>query len=151
MLRGPQGTPYENGVYLFDVNLPSNYPNVPPNFHFHSFGAGRLNPNLYDQGRVCLSLLGTWSGRETENWTAKSNIAQTLISIQGLILVKDPYHNEPGQEASNYTADDAKLRNLDYNQKLMPKIIQMMTNQINSPLEPWENEIRIFYKHQIPM
>ncbi len=28
----------------------------------------RFNPNLYNCGKVCLSLLGTWSGDRGENW-----------------------------------------------------------------------------------
>ena len=27
----------------------------------------RFNPNLYDSGKVCLSLLGTWSGGKMKN------------------------------------------------------------------------------------
>lgn len=84
VIRGPEETPYENSLYLFDAYLPSNYPNVPPKFHFHAFRAGRLNPNLYAEGKVCVSLLGTWEGRdEREKWTKDSNIVQILISIQG--------------------------------------------------------------------
>lgn len=31
----------------------------------------RFNPNLYNCGKVCLSLLGTWSGGENEKWYAR--------------------------------------------------------------------------------
>ena len=66
---------------------------------FWSFGE-RCNPNLYENGKVCLSLLGTWSGRAGEMWSAEtSNLLQVLISIQGLVLVQEPYFNEPGYEA----------------------------------------------------
>jgi ubiquitin-conjugating enzyme E2 O len=47
---------------------------------------------------VCLSLLGTWRGETTENWTSKSTLLQVLVSVQSLILVNDPYFNEPGYE-----------------------------------------------------
>lgn len=44
--------------------------------------------------KVCLSLLGTWSG---PGWIAgKSTLLQVLISIQSLILCEEPYLNEPG-------------------------------------------------------
>jgi hypothetical protein len=40
--------------------------------------------------------LGTWSG---PGWTKdKSTLLQVLVSIQGLILVSDPWYNEPGYE-----------------------------------------------------
>ena len=51
----------------------------------------------YESGKVCLSLLGTWSGQRGEEWNASTSSAlQMLISIQSLILVTDPYFNEPG-------------------------------------------------------
>ena len=48
---------------------------------------------------MCLSLLGTWSGDQGERWHAKtSTLLQVLMSIQALILVPDPFFNEPGYE-----------------------------------------------------
>ena len=45
----------------------------------------RFNPNLYNCGKVCLSLLGTWSG---PGWDPKaSTLLQVLVSIQSLIMV----------------------------------------------------------------
>jgi len=64
--------------------------------HYHSCGL-RLNPNLYSSGKVCLSLLNTWSGHQNEKWLPGfSTILQVLVSIQGLILNSEPYYNEPG-------------------------------------------------------
>ena len=46
----------------------------------------RINPNLYETGNVCLSLLGTWSGKEdSEEWTCNSNLLQLVVSIQGTL------------------------------------------------------------------
>ena len=64
---------------------------------FLTTGGGRIrfNPNLYSNGHVCLSLLNTWNG---PGWDANtSTLLQLLVSIQGLVLVKDPYFNEVGQ------------------------------------------------------
>eukprot|EP00913_Durusdinium_trenchii_P013051 g12251.t1 len=56
-----------------------------------------FNPNLYSNGKVCLSLLGTWQGETAEQWDSQTSRAvQVLISIQSLILVSQPYFNEPG-------------------------------------------------------
>uniref|UniRef100_A0A183FJ10 UBIQUITIN_CONJUGAT_2 domain-containing protein n=1 Tax=Heligmosomoides polygyrus TaxID=6339 RepID=A0A183FJ10_HELPZ len=59
-------------------------------------GAGnvRFNPNLYNDGKICLSILGTWEGRPEEKWNSYCSLMQVL----GLIFVKDPYFNEPGFE-----------------------------------------------------
>ncbi|NXC18398.1 UBE2O enzyme, partial [Corythaeola cristata] len=83
LIKGPTRTPYEDGLFLFDIQLPNIYPAVPPLFRYLSQCSGRLNPNLYDNGKVCVSLLGTWIGKGTERWTSKSSLLQVLISIQG--------------------------------------------------------------------
>ena len=96
---GPEGTPYENGVFIFDCFFDQDYPLTPPRVHLKTTGGGtvRFNPNLYNSGKVCLSLLGTWSG---PGWDPKhSTFLQVLISIQSLILVDHPYFNEPGYES----------------------------------------------------
>ena len=51
---------------------------MPPIFHYVSYAKGRLNPNLYEEGRVCVSLLGTWSGHGSETWGPKSNLLQVI-------------------------------------------------------------------------
>ncbi len=95
---GPEDTPYECGAFLFDIFLPPDYPQSPPKFKLLTTGGGRVrfNPNLYANGKVCLSLLGTWSG---PSWTPASTLLQVLVSIQSLILVSEPWFNEPGFES----------------------------------------------------
>lgn len=74
LIKGPTRTPYEDGLFLFDIQLPNIYPAVPPLFRYLSQCSGRLNPNLYDNGKVCVSLLGTWIGKvmlsSTHPWGA---------------------------------------------------------------------------------
>ena len=103
LITGPDETPYATGCFLFDVNLPASYPQVPPKVQYLTTGGGRMrfNPNLYNCGKVCLSLLGTWQG---PGWVSgESTLLQVLISIQSLILVPDPYFNEPGWERERGT------------------------------------------------
>lgn len=65
MIAGPDGTPYAGGLFEFDCLIPLEYPHKPPLMHLRTTGGGtvRFNPNLYNCGKVCLSLLGTWPGR----------------------------------------------------------------------------------------
>jgi Ubiquitin-conjugating enzyme len=53
LIMGPRDTPYENGVFEFDVFCPGNYPNEPPKVHFKTTGGGiaHFNPNLYPEGK----------------------------------------------------------------------------------------------------
>ncbi|XP_021290524.1 putative ubiquitin-conjugating enzyme E2 39 [Herrania umbratica] len=93
---GAAGTPYHDGLFFFDLAFPPDYPTKPPHVHYRSFGL-RINPNLYANGRVCLSLINTWSGRKSEKWNPKeSTVLQVLVSIQALVLNEKPYFNEPG-------------------------------------------------------
>ncbi|XP_027119536.1 putative ubiquitin-conjugating enzyme E2 38 isoform X1 [Coffea arabica] len=103
VIIGAAGTPYHDGLFFLDIVLPSDYPNQPPKVYYHAHGL-RLNPNLYSNGTVCLSLIHTWTGRGVELWTpAKSTILQLLVSIQGLVLNSKPYFNEPGREVGLYS------------------------------------------------
>ena len=70
MIMGAAGTPYAHGAFVFDLFFPNNYPQSPPKCLLTTTGGGtvRFNPNLYNTGNVCLSLLGTWSGFQTETW-----------------------------------------------------------------------------------
>lgn len=113
---GPEDTPYDSGAFIFDIFLPSEYPVVPPKFRLLTTGGGRVrfNPNLYSSGKVCLSLLGTWSG---PSWNSGSTILQVLVSIQSLILVSSPYFNEPGFESQMNTAE-GKGRSDSYNNRV---------------------------------
>ena len=43
---------YERCPFAFDVQLPADYPNSPPKVHYLSTSSERLNPNLYDDGKV---------------------------------------------------------------------------------------------------
>mmetsp|Transcript_354 Transcript_354/g.758 ORF Transcript_354/g.758 Transcript_354/m.758 type:complete len:270 (+) Transcript_354:1554-2363(+) len=82
--------------FLFDLYFPPSYPLVPPKMLFLTTAHGtiRFNPNLYADGKVCLSLLGTFDGPK---WDPGSSLYQVLISIQGMILgAPHPILNEPG-------------------------------------------------------
>ncbi|KAI9124311.1 hypothetical protein K1719_005611 [Acacia pycnantha] len=70
VIVGAFGTPYQDGLFFFDFHLPSKYPDVPPSANYHS-GGFQINPNLYEEGKVCLSLLNTWTGKGNEVGTAE--------------------------------------------------------------------------------
>lgn len=144
LIKGPTRTPYEDGLYLFDIQLPNIYPAVPPHFCYLSQCSGRLNPNLYDNGKVCVSLLGTWIGKGTERWTSKSSLLQVLISIQGLILVNEPYYNEAGFD-SDRGLQEGYENSRCYNEMALIRVVQSMTQLVRRPPEVFEQEIRLHF------
>lgn len=132
LIVGPEGTPYENGCFVFDVFLPSAYPNCPPKCQLRTTGGGtvRFNPNLYDCGKVCLSLLGTWQG---EPWGPKSTLLQLFISIQSLIMVPHPYFNEPGWEPLQGTPKGAEESKKYNDERLRHTLNHAMSDHLDHP------------------
>ncbi|WIA13418.1 hypothetical protein OEZ85_006998 [Tetradesmus obliquus] len=110
-------TPYGGGAFLFDILLPDEYPDKPPMVQFLTTGGGkvRFNPNLYNCGKVCLSLLGTWQGPSWE--PGVSTLLQVLVSLQSMVFVPDPFYNEPGYESYAKSAR-GQQQAADYNKDL---------------------------------
>ena len=79
LVLGPPATPYVDAVFVFDIQLPPDFPQQPPSVHYVSHGE-RVNPNLYENGKVCLSLLGTWTGRQScELWNPEES---TVLQVR---------------------------------------------------------------------
>jgi ubiquitin-conjugating enzyme E2 O len=115
VIIGAPGTPYHDGLFFFDIFLPTDYPYEPPQVHYISGGL-RLNPNLYESGKVCLSLLNTWAGTGTEVWNpGSSTILQVLLSLQALVLNEKPYFNEAGYDKQMGRAEGEK-NSVSYNE-----------------------------------
>ena len=124
LIVGPAGTPYEGGLFEFDILCGSTYPDLPPIVIFRTTGGGvvNFNPNLYPEGKVCLSLLNTWHGGSAEEqWIAgKSTLCSVLVSIQAMILCDHPIENEPGFEQlvgtpmSQFIENQVQARTVNY-------------------------------------
>jgi ubiquitin-protein ligase len=90
---GPEDSPYYGGSFCFEVRFPDDYPFSPPAFtYLTNDGKTRFNPNLYKNGKVCLSLLNTWQG---EQWSGVQSLSSVLQCIQTAVLHGEPLRNEP--------------------------------------------------------
>lgn len=97
LILGPLDTPYEYAPFIIDLYLGSSFPSEPPEVFFHSWtdGSGPINPNLYEDGKICLSLLNTWPGDDkNQSWSMNSTLLQVLVSLLGLVFVKEPYYSQ---------------------------------------------------------
>ncbi|AEC06554.1 unnamed protein product [Arabidopsis thaliana] len=145
VIVGAFGTPYQDGLFFFDFHLPSDYPSVPPSAYYHS-GGWRLNPNLYEEGKVCLSLLNTWTGRGNEVWDPKSSsILQVLVSLQGLVLNSKPYFNEAGYDKQVGTAEGEK-NSLGYNENTFLLNCKTMMYLMRKPPKDFEELIKDHFR-----
>ena len=145
LIIGSEGTPYSNGAFLFDVFFDNQYPNTPPKVTLMTTGGGttRFNPNLYANGKVCLSLLGTWRGQSTENWDPKiSTLLQVLISIQSIIMSELVYYNEPSCESEMGTPSGEAKNEAYSNIVRYANIKYAMIEQIKKPSQGFEEIIR---------
>jgi ubiquitin-protein ligase len=129
VIAGPRDTPYDNGLFLFQMKLPPSYPTIPPFVELLTTGAGRyrINPNLYSGGKVCLDLLGTFGYA----WTSKSNMVQVLLAIQAQIMVEIPLRNEPSFSTILSNSIDSVIYNA------LQRIITMKIGMIGPMTNPY--------------
>ena len=80
-------------VTCLNFLIQPDYPFKPPKVTYKTNdGFTRFNPNLYKNGKVCISLLNTWQG---EQWSSCQNISTILLNLVAL-LNNNPLLNEPG-------------------------------------------------------
>jgi len=145
LITGLDGTPYSGGCFVFDVYFPPAYPHEPPRVKLLTTGNNSVSfkPNLYCCGKVCLSLLGTWKGDKAESWDSTSSRAlQVLVSIQSLILVPEPYFNEPGYEREIGTPQGEKKSRM-YNMQVREDCVRWaMVDMLEHPLPEFDEVIK---------
>lgn len=148
LIIGPEGTPYADAPFVFDVYLdPNEFPNKPPSvfFHSHTNGKGRCNPNLYEDGKVCLSILGTWAGDTSESWNPReSSLLQVFVSISGLVLVRKPYHCEPAFAKLEGTRE-GKINSRLYSETAYVLSRSFVRTALERPPQGLDEEIRHLY------
>ena len=150
-----EDTPYKFGFFVFDVFLPQNFPSCPPTVNHATSRKNnfRFNPNLYSNGYVCLSILGTWSGQsQSEKWIPPnsdgtgSTLYQVIMSIYSMVFSEDPWYNEPGRE-SGIGDSASNIQATSYNKEIRDgTIIFAIINQLKYPEEGFEDVIKAHFK-----
>nr|CAD7433214.1 unnamed protein product [Timema monikensis] len=126
LITGSFDTPYEGGFFYLLIRCPPDYPIRPPRVKLMTTGGGtvRFNPNLYKCGKICLSILGTWTG---PSWSPAQSLSSVLISIQSLLNEK-PYHNEPGFERERCPGDIARYNDIIQHETIRVAVCGMLDN-----------------------
>ncbi|CAL4899101.1 unnamed protein product [Urochloa decumbens] len=147
VIVGASGTPYQDGLFFFDLHLPLLYPATPPLVKYHSFGL-RVNPNLYPSGTVCLSLLNTFGGEGAELWSPESSsLLQVVVSIQGLVLTAQPYYNEAGY-AEQVGTPEGRRNELPYCENTYLVNLHTMLHLIRRPPIGFEEFVKDHFLHR---
>jgi len=103
LIIGAKDTPYEGGYYFFQFDFPASYPHSPPKVTFMTNGLDniRIHPNLYKNGKTCLSVLNTWYGKKVgDQWSGCQTISSILLTLSS-ILTQNPILHEPGISKSH--------------------------------------------------
>ena len=90
---GPPETPYENGVFQVLIDIPENYPLVPPKMKFLTIP---YHPNVSSQtGAICVDILKT-------EWSPMLTLRKVLLSLQLLLQCPNPDDPQDHMVATQY-------------------------------------------------
>lgn len=91
IVSGPEGSPFEGGVFKLELFLPEEYPMSAPKVRFVT---KIYHPNIDKLGRICLDIL-------KDKWSPALQIRTVLLSIQALLSAPnpdDPLNNEVAEQ-----------------------------------------------------
>ena len=95
-IKGPEGTPYEGGVFEIDIVIPSQYPFEPPKMKFIT---KIWHPNISSQtGAICLDILKA-------QWSPALTIKSALLSLQALLCSPEPDDPQDAEVAKMYKSN----------------------------------------------
>lgn len=95
-IRGPEESPYHQGNFQIDIDIPADYPYNPPKMRFTT---KIWHPNISSQtGAICLDVLG-------KEWSPALSIRTALISIQALLSAPEPDDPQDAEVAKMYLSD----------------------------------------------
>jgi ubiquitin-conjugating enzyme E2 G2 len=121
LIMGPDGTPYEGGVFTAVLQFPFDYPLNPPKMVFKD----RLwHPNVYPNGEVCISILHppgddpTHYELSSERWSPVQSVEKILISVVSMLA--EPNIESPANvDAAKMWRDDRKQ----FNEKVKQQVV----------------------------
>jgi ubiquitin-conjugating enzyme E2 G1 len=119
ILIGPPDSPFEGGIFNCYLHFPSSYPNKPPEFKFTSH---IYHPNIYNDGRVCISILhegiDEWGYEHvSERWNPSHSVNSILMSI--LSILSSPNFESP----ANVDASVMWKNNYEQYKKMIHKMV----------------------------
>mmetsp|Transcript_1847 Transcript_1847/g.2465 ORF Transcript_1847/g.2465 Transcript_1847/m.2465 type:complete len:194 (-) Transcript_1847:214-795(-) len=92
-INGPEGTPYDGGVFEVDIVIPNQYPFEPPKMKFIT---KIWHPNISSQtGAICLDIL-------KDQWSPALTIKTALLSLQALLCSPEPDDPQDAEVAKMY-------------------------------------------------
>jgi len=101
-ITGPKGSPYEGGVFVIDIEIPKNYPFVPPKMRFDT---KVWHPNISSaNGAICLDIL-------KNEWSPALTLRTALLSLQALLSCPNADDPQDALVAGQYKGDMKAFEN----------------------------------------
>ena len=91
-IRGPEGTPYEGGVFHLELKIPQTYPHEPPVVELL---VDLPHPNVFGR-KVCLDMLEN-DRTPGKGWSSGYSIMSVLIQLQSFLFEK--FYDDVKREA----------------------------------------------------
>ena len=110
LMIGPPDTFFEGGIFKGNLKFPKEYPNRPPQLKFIT---DMYHPNIYNDGKVCISILHEGVdqyGEEsvTERWNPSHGVNTVLLSVVSMLGF--PNFNSPANvDASREWQDNVTV------------------------------------------
>ncbi|KZS89107.1 ubiquitin-conjugating enzyme [Sistotremastrum niveocremeum HHB9708] len=101
-ITGPEGSPFEGGIFKLELFLPEEYPMSPPKVRFLT---KIYHPNIDKLGRICLDIL-------KEKWSPALQIRTVLLSVQALLSSPNPDDPLATDVAKHYKEDEKGAQNV---------------------------------------
>jgi len=150
-MRPSSSTSLLQATFLTSLQKPSSTLGHPPEVMLELTQISMCTCNSYflyltsSEGRVCLSLLGTWhSHNDTESWTNKSTLLQLFLSIQSLVLTARPYYNEAGFQ-THVGLDEALVNERLYSERAYFLSRGFVKWVLENAMEGLEEEVKYLY------
>jgi len=139
-IAGPPGTLYEGGIFKASMTFPEDYPNSPPTMKLLS---EFWHPNIYPDGKVCISILHTPDPmnpeeKSEETWRPILTVESILVSV--LSMFSDPNYSSP----ANVDASVEQRKKPDEFKKKVSKLVQKAIKELPPGFEmpkPKKHEI----------
>ena len=97
LFTGPEDTIYEGGFFKAILTFPEDFPQNPPEMRFIT---EMFHPNIYKDGKVCISILHSpgvdvfnTQEKAEERWRPSLGVEQILLSV--ISMLNDPNCDSP--------------------------------------------------------
>ncbi|KAF5329245.1 hypothetical protein D9619_009036 [Psilocybe cf. subviscida] len=88
LICGPKDTPFEGGIFSAKLTFPNDYPLSP---FVMKFDPPLFHPNIYADGKVCISILHTPGDDPTmyehasERWSPVQSVEKVILSVISML------------------------------------------------------------------